>query len=75
MSEDEAAEKEWAELPPELRKAIIAAGKRRLFWRQVREMFAGTRDIAGIFLTIAAAYVLLRNGFLDWISGQAGQDK
>lgn len=72
MSEDEEAEKQWAELRPELRKAIIAAGRRRLFWRQVREMLGEVKGLATALLTLAALWVLFRDSFFAWVAEAMG---
>lgn len=59
----------WNDIPPDIRAQMIEAGRERLFWSNVGKRLGWLKGIATIFLTLAAAYALFREGLADWLIG------
>ena len=61
------AEKDWKELSPEMRQAIIRGARRSVWWAQAWDGLSNLRGIGTALLFIATTYLLLRDAAIEWI--------
>lgn len=59
----------WSDLPEELQRALIKAGKERLWWEGLFARLGAFSKVAQILLTIAAFFAVVRSGAVEWIAG------
>lgn len=59
----------WDQIPPDVRAAIIAEGRNRLFWKNVGAKLGALKGVATVILTLAALAVLLRDAAAAWFLG------
>jgi len=57
----------WADIPEDLRKAIIEAGKRRRWIAEAKVRLDGVKGWVVAIMAIVGAYSLVRDTVLEWI--------
>ena len=67
--DEEDAAKSWDDISPEIRAAIIAEGRNRVFWQNVGKRMSWLKGAATIMLTLAAAYALMKDGIAQALQG------
>ncbi|MDF3413296.1 hypothetical protein HKX54_02410 [Sulfitobacter sp. M57] len=71
MTKNEAIEppEHWADLPSDVRSAMIDQAKDRLFWKNAFSRLGRFSKLAQALLIIITAIAAFRSGMADWILG------
>jgi len=59
----------WDDIPEDRKAALLEMAEDRLFWKMVWGKVSWLKGAATVFLTLAAAFVLMRDSLVDIIRG------
>lgn len=69
MSDGDNLPENWSDLTRDQRMALLELAESRVFWRQMWDRLGWVKQLGAILLTLAAAFTLMRDGFVHFLQG------